>query len=450
MFEQNKKQELTSRQKEILSLLRKGLTNNEICKTLGISSNTVKVHLANIYKILEVTNRTEAVSANIDDKGKDTAIQEDKNQKDLTLLFLKTNDISNYPNSHNLYRSIVDSMHHYHIFRIIDSIEKGVESGFTINISVAKDKVETLFISVKLGSSNEILWTTSINANTDNALLTAQRTAMQLFRSLILATAQIKYRPELPIPYWWYASSFCNVKMENRCKESFEITKKMLSPLVMSDNFNEQANYILSKAYYIAIMEKWGDITENATVLAQIARKAMFNAPYSIYSKMIMALYNTTIGNKSEAIAYLQQVIEENPLQTSATIALIQILILTGEEDKALQLIDKCQNLFPETATQASIYHARAFIMFLQGRYDECKKIAEQILLYTPKAMAVRLIMIACCNKKGELAESEYHVKQFYENNPSFTQKDIEQLLLGVVPQKKSLIMESLQNLFSR
>ena len=62
MFEQNTRQELTSRQKEILSLLRKGLTNTEICKTLGISANTVKVHLANIYKILEVTNRTEAVS----------------------------------------------------------------------------------------------------------------------------------------------------------------------------------------------------------------------------------------------------------------------------------------------------------------------------------------------------------------------------------------------------
>ena len=49
MFEQNHQQELTARQKEILSLLRKGLTNNEICKTLNISANTVKAHLANIY-----------------------------------------------------------------------------------------------------------------------------------------------------------------------------------------------------------------------------------------------------------------------------------------------------------------------------------------------------------------------------------------------------------------
>ena len=62
MLEENTCYELTQRQKEVLALLRKGLTNQEICKALNISPNTVKVHLANIYKILEVTNRTEAVS----------------------------------------------------------------------------------------------------------------------------------------------------------------------------------------------------------------------------------------------------------------------------------------------------------------------------------------------------------------------------------------------------
>ena len=62
MPEEKISNDLTQRQIEVLSLLRKGLTNQEICKALCISPNTVKVHLANIYKILEVTNRTEAAS----------------------------------------------------------------------------------------------------------------------------------------------------------------------------------------------------------------------------------------------------------------------------------------------------------------------------------------------------------------------------------------------------
>jgi DNA-binding CsgD family transcriptional regulator len=68
---------LTSRQKEILSLLRKGLTNAEICKALNISANTVKVHLANIYKILDVSNRTEAVSVDIEESNENSAVDEE-------------------------------------------------------------------------------------------------------------------------------------------------------------------------------------------------------------------------------------------------------------------------------------------------------------------------------------------------------------------------------------
>ena len=449
MFEQNTRQELTSRQKEILSLLRKGLTNTEICKTLGISANTVKVHLANIYKILEVTNRTEAVSANIDLENNARAISDDDCKKDLMLFFVKTNNVESFPKSSSLYQSIIESMHHYHIFRIMDSADEA-ESGFVINVSASKEKSETLFISVRLGSSHEIIWATSVHANTDDTLLLAQKTTIQLFRNLVLATARMKYNSSSVFPYWWYATAYCSVKLEIRCTESFEVCKKMLTPLISGDEYNEQANYVLAIAYYIAILEKWGDPQTNAAILGEIARKAMFNAPYSIYSKMIMAFYNTTIGNKSEAIAYFEQVIEDNPLLITASTTLIQIFILTGEEEKALKLINKSDRLIPETVKQASIYHSKAFILFLQGKYVECKKIAKQVLLYTPKAMPIRLIMIACCNRLGETEESEFHIKKFFECNPSVSKSDIEQLLLGVTPQKRDFIINSLQNVFPK
>jgi len=51
---------LTPRQREILELLSKGLTNPEISAALGISDNTVRVHVAAILSSLGATNRTEA------------------------------------------------------------------------------------------------------------------------------------------------------------------------------------------------------------------------------------------------------------------------------------------------------------------------------------------------------------------------------------------------------
>ncbi len=52
---------LSSREKEILALLAKGHRYKEIAEQLGISFDTVRAHLRNIYDKLQVRSRTEAV-----------------------------------------------------------------------------------------------------------------------------------------------------------------------------------------------------------------------------------------------------------------------------------------------------------------------------------------------------------------------------------------------------
>ena len=52
---------VTNRQKEILHLLAQGLVNKEIASNLGISANTVKAHLYEMFRSLGVKNRTTAV-----------------------------------------------------------------------------------------------------------------------------------------------------------------------------------------------------------------------------------------------------------------------------------------------------------------------------------------------------------------------------------------------------
>ena len=51
---------LTTRQQEIAVLMRKGLSNKTIARTLGISEGTVKNHVTQILRALRVTNRTQA------------------------------------------------------------------------------------------------------------------------------------------------------------------------------------------------------------------------------------------------------------------------------------------------------------------------------------------------------------------------------------------------------
>ena len=59
------REQLTTREVEVLSQLAKGLANKEIADTLSISEHTVKDHLKNILGKLHVADRTEAVTTAI-------------------------------------------------------------------------------------------------------------------------------------------------------------------------------------------------------------------------------------------------------------------------------------------------------------------------------------------------------------------------------------------------
>lgn len=52
---------LTRREHDLIELLGKGLSNRELGQVLGVSEDTVKTHLKNLFRKLEVSDRAEAV-----------------------------------------------------------------------------------------------------------------------------------------------------------------------------------------------------------------------------------------------------------------------------------------------------------------------------------------------------------------------------------------------------
>ena len=54
--------ELTDREREVLSLLAQGLSNQEVAERMGISLKTARNHVSNILGRLQVADRTEAVA----------------------------------------------------------------------------------------------------------------------------------------------------------------------------------------------------------------------------------------------------------------------------------------------------------------------------------------------------------------------------------------------------
>ena len=54
--------QLTEREREILDLVARGLTNSEIARRLVLSAKTVRNHVSNVFAKLQVAGRAEAVA----------------------------------------------------------------------------------------------------------------------------------------------------------------------------------------------------------------------------------------------------------------------------------------------------------------------------------------------------------------------------------------------------
>ena len=54
--------DLTAREREVLDLVARGLTNAEIARRLFVSDKTVRNHVSNVFAKLHVTGRSEAVA----------------------------------------------------------------------------------------------------------------------------------------------------------------------------------------------------------------------------------------------------------------------------------------------------------------------------------------------------------------------------------------------------
>lgn len=61
VMEVGKQESLTRRQVEVLREVAKGLNNRQIAQNLNVTEGTVKIHLATIFRVLNVNSRTEAL-----------------------------------------------------------------------------------------------------------------------------------------------------------------------------------------------------------------------------------------------------------------------------------------------------------------------------------------------------------------------------------------------------
>jgi DNA-binding CsgD family transcriptional regulator len=90
---------LTAREREVMLLAAEGLSNTKIARRLGISDNTVRVHLQHIYRKLRIRDRTTLAAMTVSSESRIIKlwrrgyVHEGPRFYSLTIYFLRTDTI---------------------------------------------------------------------------------------------------------------------------------------------------------------------------------------------------------------------------------------------------------------------------------------------------------------------------------------------------------------------
>jgi DNA-binding NarL/FixJ family response regulator len=157
---------LTSRQREILALLKKGWNNQKIAYELGLSIKTIENHLTRIYRSLNVQSRLEAVNY-INKNPHVLSYQVGQTGKRLT---------SQFSVSHPSDILLVDDnpRFRYHLRRIINKLFSQVNIHEAESIedainAVKANQFQLVFIDVILGEQNGIECTKRLKKEAKNS-----------------------------------------------------------------------------------------------------------------------------------------------------------------------------------------------------------------------------------------------------------------------------------------
>lgn len=391
--------QLTPRQEEILTLAAKGLTNSEIAGLLEISPGTVKVHMATIYRVLEVSNRTEAAVRYraLQEQEPALTLSADTGRHAIAVLpfVAMSEDPSQQYFADGLVEELTTRLSRWRWFPVIarqsafsfrdnnaslKEIGQALSAAYLVEGSVRRSN-ERARVTAQLidARSNEHLWAERYDVALEDTLRLQDQICEaiagaihpELLRSQAPLAADNGKQATADVDAWQLGMGGLML-VERREPKAVAAGMALCEEALAQDSDCLVASFGLAFGHYLHLVNQWRpELMTVMAALAQEVARCQRVAPDDPYTLLLSGLQNMLGGRGDAAIADLERAVVQNPSAARALSFLGQLHGMQGRHDRGIELLQSAIELSPRDPALYTMVASVGVCHFGAGRYGE-------------------------------------------------------------------------------
>lgn len=430
---------LTPRQREILELVAKGLTNDDIGGVLGISFATVRAHMTAILATLEVTNRTEAAALFLASQASPTHIASVLERPAIAVLPLIALDDA--PRTRTIAGAVARDLTSLFArscwFPVISqlstvtartlgttsqAIGTALGARFLIDGALfATDRSWRLDVQIDDSRSGHCLWTDRFDFPLEGVFEVladiCQRVVGQAYPVLIrhVQADLVQGRKGHEAEAWELTHQAMDLCAQ-RSLGSNAAAREGFDQAIARDPTLVLAHFGKGLAAYDAVLCQWGDADLARDRLAAAAGRCIELAPHQGEGYFLQARYYQATGDHARVVAPLELAIAHNPSFAQAHALLAQALHIAGRPDESMARMRHALRLGPR-----GFVAGLAMLHYMRGEYPEALAAAEDAISLSPSYTFARVIAAVSAHAIGDRPRAVEHERRLRRDYPPFT-----------------------------
>lgn len=430
---------LSARQREILELVAKGLTNEEIAGVLGIAPTTVRTHVGQVLARLELTNRTEAAAAYVAWAARPEKIAAVLDRPAIAVL--PTEAFDDRPVTRaaawGLTHDLAALFARWCWFPVIapaaaagapepgetaQSVGRRLGASFLVAAALSTAMGPwRLTVRIVEADSGRWLWTdryefgpAELFAVQDTVCATIVANAYPV----LVAHTEVALRGRLgagDLTAWEMAHHGMRLQASREADTNATAQFRFRAAIEREPGL-VLAHFGLGLCGFDDVLNQRSPRGEAMELLYACAQRCVALAPHAAEGYYLLGRHAQSMGQHEMATLMLETAIARNPSFAAGHALLAQVLQLSGRADEALTRMRDASRL-----DGRSFVAGFATLLFARGDYPQALAAAEQAVAAAPRYVYARVIATACAWWSGEHARAAGHVEVLRSLSPTFT-----------------------------